>query len=405
MSFWTILKIAVKAMTRNKFRAFLTMLGIIIGVGAVIAMIALGQGAQEQVKERISSMGTDILWVRAGSRMSRGISGGAGSVTTLTPEDFDAIARECPSVAGTSPTANAAGQVVYGNRNWNVRVEGFNQEFTQLRDWDIAQGTFFDDRHVRSAARVAVLGQTVVDKLFPDTSPIGKTIRIAHLPFRVIGVLAKKGSGMRGEDQDDTIIVPFTTIQKKFQSSALYVQSGIIKAVSGRSAYAEEEIQALLRQRHQIASGQDDDFSVINLSEMAAMLEETQGVMTTLLAAIAAVSLVVGGIGIMNIMLVSVSERTREIGIHMSIGARPSHVRIQFLSESILLCIMGGLIGLLFGIASSLGVSTFLGWPVHLTLQSIWVALVFPTAIGVFFGYYPAHKAALLDPIEALRYE
>jgi putative ABC transport system permease protein len=368
-------------------------------------MIALGQGAQEQVKERISSMGTDILWVRAGSRMSHGISGGAGSVNTLTPEDFDAIARECPSVAGTSPTANTAGQVVYGNRNWNVRVEGFNEKFTQLRDWEISQGVFFDDRQVRSAARVAVLGQTVVDKLFPDTPAIGKTIRIAHLPFRVIGVLAKKGSGMRGEDQDDTIIVPFTTIQKKFQASSLYVQSGIIKAVSGRSVYAEDEIRALLRQRHQIPSGGDDDFSVINLSEMAAMLEETQGVMTTLLAAIAAVSLVVGGIGIMNIMLVSVSERTREIGIHMSIGARPSHVRIQFLSESILLCILGGILGLLFGMASSLAVRSFLGWPVQLSLQSIWVALVFPTAIGVFFGYYPAHKAALLDPIEALRYE
>jgi putative ABC transport system permease protein len=337
--------------------------------------------------------------------MSHGISGGSGSVNTLTPEDFSAIERECPSVEGASPTANTAGQAVYGNRNWNVRVEGFNEKFTQLRDWEVGQGQFFDERQVRSAARVAVLGQTVVEQLFPDTTPIGKTVRIAHLPFRVIGVLAEKGSGMRGEDQDDTIIVPFTTIQKKFQGSALFVQSGIIKAVSGRSIYAEEEIRTLLRQRHQVAAGQDDDFNVLNLSEMAAMLEATQGVMTTLLAAIAAVSLVVGGIGIMNIMLVSVSERTREIGIHMSIGARPSHVRIQFLSESVLLCILGGLIGLLFGMASSLAVSTFLGWPVQLSLQSIWVALVFPTAIGVFFGYYPAHKAALLDPIEALRYE
>ena len=406
MSLWVIIRISVKALIRNKFRALLTTLGIIIGVVAVIVMLALGRGAQEMVKENISSMGTDVLWVRPGSHNSRGISGGAGSVNTLTIKDFEAIQRECPSVEGASPTAATLSQVVFGNQNWNVRVEGYNERFLRLRKWEVVQGRFFDDRDVRTAARVAVLGQTVVEELFPDSQPVGQTIRIGHLPFKVVGVLEEKGADMmRGEDHDDTIIVPYTTVQKKFKGGVLYVQAGIVKALPDRAEYAEEEITELLRQRHNIQAGEDDDFMIKNFSEMAKMLDTVLSVMTSLLAGIAAISLLVGGIGIMNIMLVSVSERTKEIGIHMSIGARPSHVRIQFLAESVVLCLLGGLLGLILGMSSSLAICELLGWPFSVSVESVWVALLFPTAIGTFFGYYPAHKAAQLDPIEALRYE
>ncbi|MEJ2147143.1 MAG: ABC transporter permease [Acidobacteriota bacterium] len=372
MSIWMIMKVSAKALTRNKFRAFLTMLGIIIGVAAVIAMISLGRGAQEQVKERISSMGTDIIWVRAGSRNEGGMMGGSGTINTLTVDDFEAMQRECPSVVTASPTANTAKQVVYGGQNWNTRIEGYNEQFPVLRNWKIAAGTSFGAQQVRSAARVAVIGQTVADQLFPGVNPVGKTIRVGALPFKVLGVLGKKGADPRGFDQDDTIIVPYSTVQKKFQGGVLYVQSGIVKAVDGQAGYAEAQ---------------------------------TQGVMTTLLASIASVSLLVGGIGIMNIMLVSVSERTREIGIHMSIGARPNQVRVQFLFESIVLCLLGGLIGLGLGVGGSYALTTFLSWSTSLSPDAVAAAIIFPVAIGVFFGYYPAHKAAALDPIEALRYE
>ena len=405
MSIWMIMKVSAKALTRNKFRAFLTMLGIIIGVAAVIAMISLGRGAQEQVKERISSMGTDIIWVRAGSRNEGGMMGGSGTINTLTVDDFEAMQRECPSVVTASPTANTAKQVVYGGQNWNTRIEGYNEQFPVLRNWKIAAGTSFGAQQVRSAARVAVIGQTVADQLFPGVNPIGKTIRVGALPFKVLGVLGKKGADPRGFDQDDTIIVPYSTVQKKFQGGVLYVQSGIVKAVDGQAGYAEAEITDLLRQRHNIRSGQPDDFEIRNFSEFAQALEQTQGVMTTLLASIASVSLLVGGIGIMNIMLVSVSERTREIGIHMSIGARPNQVRVQFLFESIVLCLLGGLIGLGLGIGGSYALTTFLSWSTSLSPDAVAAAIIFPVAIGVFFGYYPAHKAAALDPIEALRHE
>jgi len=400
-----IFKMSVKALNRNKFRAFLTMLGVIIGVGAVIAMISLGQGAQQEMKDRISSMGTELLWVMAGSRNMGGIMGGAGTTNTLTVEDFDAILRDCPSVEAVSPTAATAGQLVFGNRNWNTRIEGFNQNFPLIRNWQIASGTFFDERQVKSASRVAVLGRTVAEKLFDRADPIGQTIRIKNMPFRVIGVLAEKGSGMRGDDLDDTVVIPFTTVQKKFLKGTLNVQNGSVKAKPDRASYAEEEITALLRQRHNLEAVQDNDFSIMNLSEFSQAIAATQNVMTSLLASIATVSLIVGGIGIMNIMLVSVSERTREIGIHMSIGARPSHVRLQFLSEAVALCLLGGLIGLAFGVAGSLAISSILGWATVVNANSVVIAILFPAAIGIFFGYYPAHKAALLDPIEALRYE
>ena len=406
MSFWMILRISFKALGRNKIRSFLTMLGIIIGVGAVIAMVSLGKGAQRQVQEEIAAMGTNTLWIRAGSRRSWGVRSGSGTMNTLTAADFEAMETELPTVKLASPSASSMGQVVFGNQNWNSRLEGYSEQYPELRNWKIVQGTFFEESHVKAASRVAVLGQTVVDELFSGGDPVGQTIRIKNLPFQVLGVLAKKGSNNWGRDQDDTIVLPYTTVQKKFQGGVLYVQSGLIGAVSARASFAaQEQITNLLRQRHNLGAGDEDDFRVRNLSEFAEAAEATNKVMTGLLASIAAVSLLVGGIGIMNIMLVSVTERTREIGIRMAIGARPGHVRIQFLSESILLCLCGGLVGLALGVGGAYGISQIAGWRTLIDPNSIVVSIVFSAVIGVLFGYYPAHRAAALDPIEALRYE
>ena len=406
MSFWMILRISFKALGRNKIRSFLTMLGIIIGVGAVIAMVSLGKGAQRQVQEEIAAMGTNTLWIRAGSRRSWGVRSGSGTMNTLTAADFEAMQTELPTVKMASPSASSMGQVVFGNQNWNSRLEGYSEKYPELRNWKVVQGTFFDESHVKAASRVAVLGQTVVDELFGGGDPVGQTIRIKNLPFQVLGVLAKKGSNNWGRDQDDTIVLPYTTVQKKFQGGVLYVQSGLIGAVSARASFAaQEQITNLLRQRHNLGSGDEDDFRVRNLSEFAEAAEATNAVMTGLLASIAAVSLLVGGIGIMNIMLVSVTERTREIGIRMAIGARPGHVRIQFLSESILLCLCGGLVGLALGVGGAYGISQLAGWRTLIDPNSIVVSILFSAAIGVLFGYYPAHRAAALDPIEALHYE
>ena len=406
MSLWMILKISLKALRRNKFRSFLTMLGIIIGVGAVIAMVSLGKGAQRQVQEEIAAIGTNTVWVRAGSRRSWGIRSGSGTRNTLTPKDFEAISRECPTVQAVSPSAQTMSQVVFGNQNWNTRIEGYNEQFPHIRNWKLVEGSFFEETHVKTAARIAVLGQTVVNELFGGGDPVGQTIRIKNLPFRVIGVLHGKGANNWGRDQDDVIIVPYTTVQKKFQGGVLYVQSGLVSAVSSRASFAaQEQIRALLRQRHRLRPMQEDDFRIRALSEFAEAAEATNRVMTGLLASIAAVSLLVGGIGIMNIMLVAVSERTREIGLRMAIGARPGHVRVQFLAEAVVLCLCGGLLGLALGVGGSLAISQFLGWPTLLSSNSISISLLFSAGIGVFFGYYPAHKAAALDPIEALRYE
>ena len=406
MSLGMILKISFKALGRNKIRSVLTMLGVIIGVGAVIAMVSLGQGARKQVQEEIAAIGTNTLWIRAGSRNSWGIRSGAGTQNTLKAADFEAIARECPTVLAVSPSASTMAQVVFGNRNWNTRIEGYNEQYQLLRNWPITRGTFFDASHVKTASRVALVGQTVVDELFDGGDPVGETIRVKNLPFRILGTLKAKGANAWGRDQDDIIIVPYTTVQKKFQAGANYVQSGLVAAVSPRASYiAQEQIRELLRQRHRLGNDDDDDFLIRNLSEFADAAEAANRVMTALLASIAAVSLLVGGIGIMNIMLVAVSERTREIGIRMAIGARPSHVRIQFLAEAIVLCLCGGLIGAGLGLGGSLAITRFLNWPTEVSTDSVVIALSVAAGIGIFFGYYPAHKAAKLDPIEALRYE
>jgi putative ABC transport system permease protein len=327
-------------------------------------------------------------------------------MTTLVPGDFEAMERELPTVMATSPSAVTSAQVVFGNHNWNTRVEGYNEKFPILRNWELTQGSFFEEKHVKAASRVAVLGQTVVEELFGGADPVGQMIRIKNLPFQVLGVLEPKGTDSRGTDQDDTVIVPYTTVQKKFQSGVLNVQSGLVAAVSDLATQAAEtQITGLLRQRHGLGPGQEDDFFIRNLAEMAEAAVETSRILTTLLASIAAVSLIVGGIGIMNIMLVSVSERTREIGIHMSIGARPNHVRLQFLSEAVALCLSGGLLGLILGVGGSIAVSQFFGWPVLISSDAVIFSFLFSASIGISFGYYPAHKAAALDPIEALRYE
>jgi len=406
MNYWMILKISLKALSRNKVRSALTMLGIIIGVSAVIAMVSLGEGARRQIQEEIASLGDSTVWVRAGSRRSWGVRSASGTMNTLKASDFEAMLNECSAVKAVSPSARSMAQVVFGNQNWNTRIEGYNELYPEMRNWTIAQGSFFDDTQVKAAARVAVLGNTVWQELFAGSDPVGQTIRVKNLSFQVIGTFKAKGYNSWGRDQDDVIIVPYTTVQKKFLGGALHVESGLVQAVNSRATYAaEEQIRALLRQRHRLGPFQDDDFMIRNLSEIGEAAEATNRMMGGLLAVIASVSLLVGGIGIMNIMLVAVSERTREIGIRMAIGARPSHVRIQFLSESIGLCLLGGILGLLLGMAVSIGIPLWLGWPTVVSINSVIISILFSAAIGIFFGYYPAHKAAALDPIEALRYE
>jgi putative ABC transport system permease protein len=407
MNLLVIFRVAFRALARNKLRSVLTMLGIIIGVSAVIAMVSIGQGAQASVQEQIANVGTNMLFVGAGSMNMGGVRSGAGSTSTntLTVEDIEAIKREVPSVAMASPVVRASAQLVFGNQNWNTSIQGVSEEYPQIRKWAISGGEFFSEGDVRGAARVAVLGQTVVDSLFPGLDPVGQMIRVRELSFRVVGVLAKRGQDPQGRDQDDVVLAPFTTVQKKLLSIT-HLQFANISAVSPAATYtAEEQITSLLRQRHKLGPNQENDFFVRNMTDVADAADETNRIMTILLGSIASVSLLVGGIGIMNIMLVSVTERTREIGIRMAIGARSSQVRTQFLIESIALSLAGGTSGILLGVTLSILIPGLLGWPTFVSFASILGSVVFSAMVGIFFGYYPARKAAGLDPIEALRYE
>ena len=407
MDLIAIIKIAGRALARNKMRSALTMLGIIIGVGAVIAMVGVGQGASKQVQERIAAMGSNVLVVSAGTVTVNGMHMGYGATKTLIYDDRQAILRECPAVQTAAATSGTQAQVVFGNDNWYTRVTGTEPEYIDVRSWPMAEGDFFTSQDMDLASNVAVIGETVRQNLFGATDPIGQTIRIKNLPFRVVGLLSPKGqsaAGM-GQDQDDTILVPLTTLLKKITGQD-WLQNVMVSAVSREASYtAEQQITSLLRDRHRIRQGQPDDFFVRNQADMAEMADQTQSVMTYLLASIASVSLLVGGIGIMNIMLVSVTERTREIGIRMAIGATETDVQRQFLIEAVVLSLIGGAIGILFGVGSSYVITTTLKWAVQISPIAIGIAVIFSMAVGVFFGFYPARKAARLDPIEALRYE
>src|ERR1700730_335478 len=400
-------KVALRALARNKMRSILTMLGIIIGVGAVIAMVGIGQGASASIQAQIANLGNNLLIVQPGSANTGGLRGGAGSNTTLTADDVDAIASECPSVEAATPTVRANGQLVFGNQNWapSAGITGVNEKYPEIKSWPVASGEFFTESDVRTGARVAVLGKTVVDNLFAGGDPIGQMLRVRNLPFKVVGVLSVKGQNQFGQDQDDTVLIPYTTAQKKLLTIT-WVNAANVSAISpNATSAAQKEITDLLRQRHKLAPNQEDDFNVRNLTDIADAADQSSAIMTKLLASIAGVSLLVGGIGIMNIMLVSVTERTREIGIRMAIGARSGVIRRQFLIESMTLSLVGGIIGVLFGIATSITISRTLQWPTLISPLSVMVAVVFSVVVGVAFGYYPARKAASLDPIEALRYE
>ena len=407
MNLLMIIRVAFRALVRNKMRAVLTMLGIIIGVGSVIAMVSIGQGAQASVQAQIESFGTNLLFVSAGAQNVGGVRSGTGDsgTNTLTVEDLDSIRREVPSVALVTPSVNTRSQLVFGNMNWNTSIQGVNQEYPSIRKWNVDSGDFFTESDVRSAARVIVIGQTIADNLFAGMDPVGQTVRVMNLPFRVVGVMARKGQDPQGRDQDDIAFAPYTAVQKKILGSQR-LQVAYVSAISQDATYtAQNQITELLRQRHKLTPNQPDDFTVRNMSDVAEAANETNSIMTILLGSIAGVSLLVGGIGIMNIMLVSVTERTREIGIRMAIGARSTAVRTQFLIESIVLSLTGGLLGIVFGVIASLVIPVMLGWPTLVSMMAIFGSLIFSAAVGIFFGYYPARKAAALDPIDALRYE
>jgi putative ABC transport system permease protein len=407
MNLLAIVRVAVRALNRNKLRTALTMLGIIIGVGAVIALVSIGQGAQAMVQDQINGMGTNMMFIMPGNVMNGGASLGAGAANTLTEEDVQAMIKEVPTIAAASEIVRASGQLVFGNQNWFVQIQGANDKFPQIRNWKVDRGEFFSDVDVRTAERVIVLGKTVADKLFPGEDPIGQIIRVRNLPFRVVGVLVAKGQSMVGQDQDDTAVMPYTTVQRKLLGQQIpSISQAMISSISPEaSPVTERQVTELLRQRHKIQGGQKDDFIVRNMTDVAQTSAQITTLMTLLLGSIAAISLIVGGIGIMNIMLVSVTERTREIGIRMAVGARPNYIRLQFLTESLVLSLVGGSIGVVIGGSLAAVVAHFLGWPTLVSALSVLISFAFATAIGIFFGYYPAHKAAALDPIEALRYE
>ena len=402
------LKISFRALKVNKMRSALTMLGIIIGVGAVIAMLAVGTGASKRISDQISSMGSNLIMILPGATTSGGVRMGSGTQPTLTMGDAEAIQKECPAVSTVAPVLSGVSQIVYGHQNWSTGVIGTTPGMLTVRDWPLASGRSFTDQDVKSATKVCILGQSVVDNLFGDMDPTGQVVRIKKIPFTVVGVLATKGQSAQGQDQDDTILVPVTTAQKKLFGTTFpgMVRIIMVKAKSTEDlSSAERQINELLRQRHRIGPKQENDFTVRNLTSFMQAAEQSTKAMTILLGAIASVSLLVGGIGIMNIMLVSVTERTREIGIRMAIGAKTWDIRLQFIIEALILSLIGGVAGIITGISGSEAISFFAGWDTIVSPLSVFLAFGFSGLVGIFFGFYPAYKASLLDPIEALRYE
>ena len=404
MSIFMTLRIALKALNRNKMRTMLTMLGMIIGVGAVITMVAIGKGAQTTIEEQVKAAGTNMITVMSGNWSQGGVRMGQGQSTRLRPEDAEAM-RDVPGVQYVAATTETRGQVIAGNQNWSTRVEGTDIDMPLIRSWPTRYGSFFTSQDVRVAAKVAVLGSVVAETLYgPEVDPTGQMIRIRNQPFRVIGVMASKGQSGTGQDQDDIIFTPYTTVMKKLQGQQ-HINRIVVSAVTADVQPVADAIADVMRVRHEILPGDPDTFMVRTLEEMANVRSETARTMGSLLAAIAGVSLLVGGIGIMNIMLVSVTERTREIGLRMAIGARGKDVLLQFLVEAVVLSLFGGIIGIGFGFGLAEAAERFLEWPTTIPPNAIAMAFGFAAATGVFFGFYPARKAASLDPIEALRFE
>ena len=405
MNLLATLRIANRALRRNLLRTLLTMLGMIIGVGAVIAMVSIGNGAKAQVEAQIASLGQNVILVMSGNSSRGGFSMGFGSAPSLTREDYDAIRKEINGVSGVSPEVRSFAQVAAGNQNINVQVQGVGEDYLGIRAWPVTAGANFTEADVRNASKVALIGATTARTLFGDGDPVGQIIRIKSAPFTIVGLLAQKGMSMMGSDQDDTIFVPYTSAMIRLTSQTTF-RSFSVQALTDKAlANVQEQITDLLRQRHRIGPGKDDDFIVRTQQEISEMATATSKIMTVLLGAIAGVSLLVGGIGIMNIMLVSVTERTREIGVRLAVGARSRDILLQFLTEAVTLSVVGGLIGVLLGVGGARAVTANFGWNTLVSAQSIVMAFCVSAAIGVFFGFYPARKAARLDPIEALRYE
>jgi putative ABC transport system permease protein len=397
--------IALRALRRNKMRSMLTALGIIIGVASVVAMVAVGNGAQARITSQVSALGQNLLSVFAGSKKSGGVQSGLGSASALTLADADAIGREVADVAAISPEVSTSAQAIANGRNWSTTIAGQSPDYLKIRDWKLAAGSMFTDREVRSAAKVAVIGSKTANELFGPLNPVGQSVRIKNMPFVIIGLLESKGAGMGGANQDDRIIIPYTTAMKRITGDKYLRSINVQIASAERMEIAQQQITALLRQRHRLTDGRDDDFNIFNQKEIADTVNSISTVITLLLGSIAGISLFVGGIGIMNIMLVSVTERTREIGIRIAVGAQPGDIRLQFLIEAITLSLLGGLIGVLCGVGASHLVGVVANFNAIVSTGSILLAFGVSSVIGIFFGFYPAHKAAALDPIVALRYE
>ncbi|OQY95569.1 MAG: multidrug ABC transporter substrate-binding protein [Sphingobacteriales bacterium UTBCD1] len=401
-----LLRLALRAIKRNKMRAFLTMLGIIIGVAAVIAMVAIGQGSKQSIQSQLSGMGSNMIVIRPNSNIQGGARLDNTTVQTLTEPDVTALERDPQYITAVSPQVSSRGQVINGPNNWTTNIQGVSPDFLKIRSWPLQEGMNFTDQDIKTAAKVCLAGQTVVSNLFPDGSdPLGKMIRFKNIPFKIIGVLSKKGENTFGQDQDDVILAPVTTVQKRILAT-IYYQTIFASALDEKSTdKAVDEITSVLRASHKLPQGTDDDFTVRSQAELISTFTATSQILTILLAVIAGISLIVGGIGIMNIMYVSVTERTKEIGLRMSIGARGIDILMQFLVEAVLISVTGGLIGVAFGIAATKLVTIFLHWPTLITQSSVILSFMVCFITGVFFGYYPALKASKLDPIEALRYE
>ena len=406
MNTTNLLKIAFRALANNKLRGFLTMLGIIIGVASVITMLAIGQGSKRSIQAQISEMGSNMIMIQPGADMRGGVRQDASAMETLKLQDYEDIVNETRYVSATSPSVNSSGQVIYGANTAPTTVYGISPDYMEIRRYEVEDGDMFSDQDVQTAAKVCVIGKTVVDNLFPGgENPVGKVIRFQKLPFRVVGVLKSKGYNSMGMDQDDLILAPYTTIQKKILAIT-HLQGITCSALKEEyTDQAIDEISEILRRNHRLRETDDDDFTIRSMQELSTMLTSTTDIMTTLLAAVAGISLLVGGIGIMNIMYVSVTERTREIGLRMSIGAKGMDILAQFLIESILISVTGGLIGVLFGVGAALIVNVVAHFPIYIQPWSVLLSFVVCTVTGVFFGWYPAKKAAQLDPIEAIRYE